>query len=237
MKTLVIYAAASLKDAFEELSKGFEKEHPGVTVIFSFAGSQLLRTQLEQGAIADLYASADPANMDLLVQENLIDRNHQAIIATNHLVVILPHSNPAKVNTLSDLSKTGLKLVLADASVPAGNYARQVLYKMDKYPEFGKDYSIRVLHNAVSNETDVKQVVTKVQLGEADAGIVYVSDAIAASGLVTLTIPDKFNITAQYPIGILRSSTNKELSAAFIAYLESDAGQLILSKWGFLPGL
>ena len=234
--TLTIFAAASLTGAFQEIGKNYETANPGVKVSFNFAGSQILRTQLEQGALADVFASADHMNMDLIISENLVAANTYQDFVSNQLIVILPPGNPAKVQALGDLAKPNLKLVLADASVPAGNYARQVLLNMSKDPMYGADFSVKVLKNVVSNETDVKQVVAKVELGEADAGIVYTSDAIADPNLATISIPDKFNVIASYPIAILSSALEPNLAAAFVVYVLSPAGRTILIKWGFNSG-
>jgi molybdate transport system substrate-binding protein len=236
IKTLTVFAAASLTDVFKEIGKEFESTNPGVRVIFNFAGSQLLRMQLEQGARADVFASADHKNMDLLISENLVASNSNQDFATNQLVIILPPGNPGGLETLNDLSNPDLKLILADPSVPAGNYARQVLSKMSKDPAYGEEFTSAVLSNIVSNETDVRQVVTKVELGEADAGIVYISDVVAVPGLGTIPIPEQFNIIAQYPIAILSTSPNPDLSAAFVTYVLSPACQAILEKWGFTSG-
>jgi molybdate transport system substrate-binding protein len=233
MRTVTVFAAASLTGAFQEIGKDFETMNPGVNVRFNFAGSQILRTQLEQGASADVFASADHKNMDLLVNDNLVNANVYQDFVNNELIVILPISNPGNVETLADMSRTGLKLILADSSVPAGNYARQILTKMSDDSIYGSDFREKVLVNVVSNETDVKQVVTKVELGEADAGIVYLSDAVAAPDLVTITIPDKFNVTALYPIAILTNAPEPQLAEAFIAYVMSLTGQAVMMKWGF----
>src|SRR4030042_1884464 len=234
-RELTVFAAASLTDAFEEIGNAFEAANPGVKVNFNFAGSQILRTQLEQGAAADIYASADHKNMDALIEENLVIANSYHDYTSNGLVVVLPPGNPAKLESLKDLANPDIKLVLADESVPAGKYARQILFNMSQNPEYGKDFETDVLANVVSNETDIRQVVTKVELGEADAGIVYVSDAVAAPELITIPIPVQFNIIAKYPIAILANSSNPGLAGSFIAYLISPAGQAILDKWGFNP--
>jgi molybdate transport system substrate-binding protein len=233
--TLIVFAAASLTGAFQEIGKDFEAANPGINVRCNFAGSQILRTQLEQGASADVFASADHMNMDMLVTDNLVAANTYQDFVTNQLIVILPPGNPASVQTLADLTRPNQKLVLVDSSVPAGKYARQVLLNMSMDPMYGAEYSTKVLANLVSNETNVKQVVTKVELGEADAGLVYVSDAIAAPDLITVTIPDKFNIIAKYPIAILTNAPESILAEAFVAYIRSPAGQAILIKWGFNP--
>src|SRR5271157_1994801 len=233
-QTLTVFAAASLTGAFGDIGKGFEAAHPGVTVKFSFAGSQVLVTQIEQGAPADVFASADHKNMDALVTANLVASGYKDF-ATNLLTVILPPKNPANVQTLQDLAKPGLKLVLEDASVPAGNYARQILANMSKDPTYGSDFSTKVLANVVSNETDVKVVVSKVDLGEADAGIVYVTDASAQADLKTISIPNNYNVIAHYPIAALTKAPNAALASAFVAYVQSADGQAVMKKWGFSP--
>ncbi len=233
--TLTVYAAASLTGAFGDIGKAFEAANPGVTVKFSFAGSQALRTQIEQGAPADVFASADHKNMDPLVTENLVASGADQDFATNLLIVILPPQNPANVQTLQDLAKPGLKLVLEDPSVPAGNYTRQILTNMSNDPTYGTDFSTKVLANVVSNETDVKQVVAKVDQGEADAGIVYVTDALAAPDLKSIAIPANYNVIAHYPIAALEKAPNSDLAAAFVAYVLSADGQAVMKKWGFSP--
>jgi molybdate transport system substrate-binding protein len=234
-RTLNVFAAASLTQAFGEMGKAFEAANPGVSVTFNFAGSQTLVTQIQQGAPADVFASASGTNMDAVVTDGFVDKAAPQNFLANILVAILPSNNPANVQTLQDMSKPGLKVVLADASVPAGKYARQILDNMSKDPSYGTDFSARVLANVVSNETDVKQVVAKVQLGEADAGIVYVSDAVAAPTLKTIEIPADLNVVAKYPIAPLIKSANAELAAQFIAYILSTDGQATLKKWGFTP--
>jgi molybdate transport system substrate-binding protein len=234
-RTLTIFAAASLTDAFTEIGHNFEAAHPGVTVALNFAGSQTLSTQLTQGALADVFASANHTEMDKVVAANLISQDAPKDFVTNKLLVILPTNNPAIVQTLQDLARPGLKLVLADATVPAGKYARQILDKLSQDATYGSDFSANVLANVVSNETDVKQVVAKVQLGEADAGIVYISDAVAAPELKTIEIPTEFNVVAKYPIAALTSAPQPDLAAEFITYVLSSEGQTILKKWGLTP--
>ncbi len=235
LQTLNVYAAASLTGAFGDIGKAFEAANPGVTVKLNFAGSQTLRAQIEQGAPADVFASANHQQMDPLVSENLVASGADQDFVTNLLEVILPPNNPANVQTLQDLAKPGLKLILADASVPVGNYSRQVLTNMSKDPTFGTDFSTKVLANVVSDETDVKQVVSKIDLGEGDAGIVYVTDAAAASDLKTIAIPDTYNVIAKYPIAPLIKAPNAQLAASFVAYVLSPDGQAIMKKWGFTP--
>lgn len=232
-KTLNVFAAASLTDAFNEIGKKFQAANPGLTVTFNFAGSQALRTQIEQGAPADVFASANETEMDALVTESYVAQDAPQIFLYNRLVVILPNNNPARLAKLEDLAKPGIKLVLAAEEVPVGKYTRQALDAMNG--PFGSDFKDKVLANVVSNEDNVKQVVAKVQLGEADAGIVYTSDAIAAPDLKTIEIPGELNVIAKYPIAPISKSANPDLAKAFIDYVLSSDGQAILQKWGFAP--
>lgn len=232
-RTLLVFAAASLTGAFEEIGGAFEAEHAAVHITFNFAGSQALQTQIEQGAPADVFASADTATMDSLVTAGFVRRPAVEVLLTNQLVVILPASNPARLETLQDLGQPGVKLVLAAPDVPVGKYARQSLQKMNAF--YGAGFDNRVLANVVSNEDNVKQVVAKVQLGEADAGIVYRSDAVAAPELRTIEIPPEQNVQAEYQIAPLADSKEAELAAAFVNYVLSTAGRVILAKWGFMP--
>jgi len=234
-RTLTVFAAASLTGAFTDIGHNFESTHPGVRVIFNFAGSQTLSTQITQGAAADVFASANQLEMDKVVAASLAAQGAPRDFVTNRLVIILPTTNPAKVQSLQDLARPGLKLVLADATVPAGKYARQFLERASQNARYGPEYSAQVLANIVSDETDVKQVVAKVQLGEADAGIVYVSDASAAPELKTIEIPEDLNVSATYPIVALTQAAQVDLAAEFVAEVLSPDGQSILKKWGFIP--
>jgi molybdate transport system substrate-binding protein len=232
-RTLTVYAAASLTDAFTEIGDSFESSYPDVTIAFNFGGSQNLRTQIEQGAPADVFASANQKEIEVLVAQNLVGADAPRVFLTNQLVVILPKDNPAGITTLEDLGKPGLKLVLAAEEVPAGRYAREILEKLNAV--FGAQYRDQVLSNVVSNEDNIRQAVTKVQLGEADASIVYVSDAVAVPELQRIEIPAGMNVIAEYPIAVLVGSENSELANDFVDYVRSADGQATLKKWGFTP--
>jgi len=232
-KILTVFAAASLTNAFAEIGKNFETNHPGVTVKFNFGGSQTLRTQIEQGAPADVFASANKKEMDALMGGKFVITDTSNVFLTNQLVVVMPHNNPAGLTELADLAKTGLKIVLAAKEVPVGNYALQVLDKLDAAQGVG--FKDKVIANVVSYENDVKLVVAKVQLGEADAGIVYLSDTVAAPELKKIEIPTEINVVAKYPIAKLIQAADAELAQAFIEYVLSADGQSVLAKWGFLP--
>ena len=227
--TLTVFAAASLTEAFSEIKTAFEAATPGVDVALNFAGSNTLRAQIEQGAQADVFASANQKEMGKLTKIGLVNMDKKFDFLSNKLVVITPQNNPANLSALDELSRPGLKLVLAAEEVPAGQYARQVLENA------GQDFKAQVLANVVSNESNVKQVVAKVQLGEADAGIVYESDAVSASELQVIEIPAEWNVLAEYPIAPLVHAPHPELADAFIEFVLSPEGGAILKKWGFSP--
>jgi molybdate transport system substrate-binding protein len=232
--SITVFAAASLTDAFNEIAAEFKRQHGGVEVTFNFAGSSALRTQLEQGARADVFASADAVQMNNAKQSGVVAGGDK-IFVRNALVVIAPKGNPAQVRGLADLRRSGLKLVLAAPEVPVGNYARQMLTKASVDPAYGAAFSEDVLKNLVSNESNVKQVVAKVELGEADAGIVYGSDVTpsVAGNLTIVTVPASINVIAEYPIALTKDARNRRVALAFIDFVMSGTGQGILKKWGF----
>jgi molybdate transport system substrate-binding protein len=229
--SITVFAAASLTDAFTEIGEAFKEANPDVAVEFSFLGSPALRTQIEEGAPADVFASANTSQMDPLVEAGLA--NEPSIFVHNSLIVITPGDNPGEVNTLADLQKPGLKLVLAAEEVPVGGYSREMLSNAEA--ELGAGFAEAVLANLVSNESNVKQVVAKVQLGEADAGVVYGSDVTpdVAPELHTVEVPESVNVGADYPIAVLKDGGNVEVAQAFIEFVLSTEGQTILAKWGF----
>ncbi len=234
-KTLTVFAAASLTESFKAIAEEFEAHHPGLELLLNLAGSQSLRLQIEQGARADIFASANQQHAEALLAANLIET--PLIFAHNQLVVIAPAANPASIESLADLTQPGLKLILAGPCVPVGRYARRSLEKLDHNPVLRPDFSARVLANLVSEEDNVKGVMAKVRLGEADAGIVYVSDvtpAIAAD-LAVIAIPPEFNVVAHYPIARLSDSAAPELAQQFVDFVFSPRGQAILAEYGFLP--
>ncbi|BAS27340.1 molybdate ABC transporter substrate-binding protein [Limnochorda pilosa] len=236
-ETVTVFAAASLHEAFRELGRRFEAAHPGTRVVFSFAGTQVLRAQIGQGAPADVFASADEEHMQAAEEEGLIVPPAE-LFARNRLVVIVPAENPAGIEDLRDLAHDGVKLVLAHSDVPAGRYGRGVLEALGTDPRFGEGYPARVLGRLVSEETNVRQVVAKVQLGEADAGIVYATDVTPAvrDALRVIEIPAAFNVVARYPIAVVRGAPNPEWAEAFVRYVLSPQGQAVLQAFGFGPG-
>jgi molybdate transport system substrate-binding protein len=233
-QSLVVFAAASLTDAFQDVGRGFEAENPGVALTFNFASSQALRTQIEEGAAADVFASASLKEMEVLAAEGMLVGVAQTF-ATNLLTIVVPLDNPADIESPLDLARPGVKLVLAAEEVPVGGYARQAIDLLAGL--YGASFSEAVSRNVVSNEDNVKQIVAKVQLGEADAGIVYETDAHGAASLITIPIPREQNVVAEYPIAVLAQTTNGNLAAAFVEYLHSPDGLDALKRWGFRPPL
>ncbi len=231
--TLTVFAASSLLEAFTGIGKAFEAANPGVTVVFNFDGSQSLRAQIENGATPDLFASANQQEINLLLDQSRIAPYKLLMFAINQLIVILPPSNPANLQSLADLAQPGLTLALGADGTPIGNYSRQALDNLNAL--YGADFSANVLANVVFSEDNVKQVVAQVQLGEADAGIVYISDAVAAPDLKTLPIPAEYNVTATYPIAVLANTPQLEIASKFAAYMYAQESQAILRKWGFSP--
>jgi molybdate transport system substrate-binding protein len=232
---MVIFAAASLKDGFERIAAEFEAANPGVTVLYNFAGSQQLAQQLAAGAPADVFASANLRQMQVAVDGERVADAAPRIFARNRLAVIHPQENPANLETLHDLARPGVKLVLAATTVPVGQYSLEFLAKATASAGFTPTYSQTVLANVVSYEENVRGVLTKVALGEADAGIVYTSDAAGAGQVEVIEIPDALNVIAEYPIAVIQDSKQAELAQKFVALVLSEAGQAILSRVGFLP--
>lgn len=230
---LVVFAASSLTEAFNEIEAAFEAEHSGVDVVYNFAGTPTLRTQLEQGAIAGVFASANAAQMEMAVQSGVIEGAPVAF-ATNRLVVIAP-SGSDRVRQLSDLSNDEVMLVLALPDVPVGVYSREAIAQMNASGQFGQDFGEQTLANLVSEESNVRQVAAKVALGEADAGIVYSTDVTEdmADEVRVIDIPDEYNVMAVYPIAQVEGTSNPDDAQAFIEFVRSASGQAILEKYGF----
>ena len=234
--TLTVFAAASLKSSFTEIGNDFHAAHSNVTLTFSYGGSDTLATQITQGAPVDVFASANTTQMNVVFKAGQISSTSPKVFAHNRLVVVLPKSNPGNIQTLQDLAKHGLKVVLAASTVPAGQYALQFFAKASADPSFSPSYKTQVLANVVSYETDVTSVLTKVTQGEADAGIVYTTDAqTVASSVTTITIPDALNVIATYPIAPIKGSPHADAAQQFVDYVLSSSGQAVLAKYGFLP--
>ena len=235
--TLNVFAAASLQAAFTKIGQQFHAAHSNVSVTFNFGGSNTLAQQIVQGAPADVFASANPAQMNVVVKGGYANAGSVKTFAHNRLIVVLPKNNPANIQSLQDLAKPGIKVVLAAAAVPAGQYALVFLAQASTDPTFGAGYKANVLKNVASYEQDVKSVLTKVSLGEADAGIVYVTDAeTAASSVATLAIPEALNNIALYPIVAVKNSAHGATAQQFVDYVTSADGQVVLASYGFIAG-
>jgi molybdate transport system substrate-binding protein len=233
--TLNIFAAASLTKSFNLIEGNYTKLHPNVTFKADYDSSAVLEQQLANGAPADIFASADSANMQKATTAGLVTSSQ--IFAKNRLVVILPASNPGHISTLKDLANSGVKIDIGAATVPVGKYTIQVLANMAKSSDYGPVYAAEVTKNVVSKEENDAAIVQKVQLGEADAGIVYVSDInpATASQFVSITIPDNLNVIASYPIAALKNSAHSSDAQAFVQYVLSSAGQAVLKQYNFIP--
>ena len=211
---LTVYAASSLTETFEELGNGAR---------FNFAGSDELATQLREGARADVYAAASPRYARELHAEGIVDE--PVVFATNRLVVIVPNDNPARIGRLADLARSGVRVVLGGEGVPIGDYAREVLRNADLDV---------VLDRVVSEEEDVKGVVGKVALGEVDAGLVYKTDARAASGDVRqIQIEDRYQVPVEYMVAVVRGTERRRDALAFVERLRSPEARRIFGAQGF----
>ena len=232
---LRVFAAASLSGAFGELGQLLERQRPGLAVRFNFAGSQQLAAQIEQGATADVFASADERWMKYAGERGLL-AGEPVVFARNRLVVIVPRTNPARIGRLQDLARGGVKLVIGADAVPVGRYGRIAIRNLARDSAFGNEFATRTLRNVVSEEENVKAVVAKVQLGEADAGIVYRSDVTAAVSryLRVFEIPGSANVIASYPIALVRDSRSADAAAAFLALARSPEGQQVLERHGLM---
>ena len=221
--TLYVFAAASLTDAFKAMAGAYQKQHPDIDIKLNFAGTPTLVTQIEQGAQADVLASADTANMDRLKADGLTSGDAQ-VFAHNQLEIVVAPGNPKGIKALADLAKPGVIYISEAATVPAGKYAQQALQKAG------------VTVRPRSLEADVKSVISKIELGEADAGIVYTTDLKAAGARVQgVEIPAEDNVVATYPIVAVKGAKNSAAAGAFIAYVLSEAGQSTLASFGFTP--
>lgn len=236
--SLTVFAAASLTDVFVAVGRSYERAHPGVRVRFDFAGSQQLAARLEQGASADVFASADTRWMAFAAAKGML-AGDALRFARNSLVVIVPRTNPARIDRLADLRRPGVKVVMCGDAVPAGHYARQVLRNLSGSDAGGlpADYATRVLSNVVSEEDNVRGVVGKVSLGEADAGFAYRSDVTASAQryVKVIEVPAAVNVIAEYPIAVLKHAQRPALAQDFVDFVLSEQGQTALRGAGFLP--
>lgn len=226
---LIVFAASSLTEALPDLKHGFEASHTGARVRLTYAGSQVLRLQLEQGAPADVFASANNAHMDALERSGVVGR--PVVFARNELVVVVPKTNPAKILDFWDLSRAE-RIVIGMESVPVGKYTHHLFQNAANAGH--ADFVREVRASVVSEEHNVRLVRAKVELAEADAAIVYRTDAASCRNVNTVNIPASLNVTAEYPIAQLQESAHPEHAVAFIRFVLSSEGQRILARHGFL---
>ncbi len=218
---VVVFAAASLKPAFSEISRRFTGENPNSSIDFEFAGSSELATQLTQGATADIFASADTAQMDTVAKAGLL-AGSPANFASNTLVIVTAPGNPKGLGSFADLARPGLSVVICQKPVPCGAATRRI--------EDGAGVHL----NPVSEELSVTDVLNKVAMGQADAGLVYVTDARSAGGKVaTVNFPEAAAAVNVYPIAVLKNAPHPTLAQKFVAMVTRDTGQNILAQYGF----
>lgn len=233
---LTVFCAASLTDAVGEIAQTFGDTYDE-NVITNFDGTQAIRAQIEQGAYADVFISANKKHIDALMAEGYMDNDTVKVFTENSMTVIVPRDNPGEIYNLSDLSRPGLKIVIGIKEVPVGGYALEILDKLAADPAYGEEYKEAVMNNVVSQETTVNYVVSKVALGEADAGFVYKSDVSPslADKITRIEIPAQYNVVCEYLLGVLKGSDRPDVAREFVDFVTSSDGKDILSKYGFDP--
>lgn len=227
-RTLSVLAAASLTEVLAELEAELEAAEPGLDVVVSTGGSQALRVQIEQGAPADAFASANAEHVDALVAAGLV--RESLPFARGELVLVVPPANPAGLASLDDLPKAS-RIVLGAPEVPVGQYARALLDLADA--RYGDGFRARVEAHVVSLEPNVRQVLAKVELGEADAAIVYRSDVVASRAVEVIEIPAELDVSARYHVGVTTGAAEPELAQRLVERLRSPAGRAVLERHGF----
>jgi molybdate transport system substrate-binding protein len=231
---LTIYGAASLKGVLDKVKAAYETANPGTTLTISTDSSAALETQIEQGAPADVFLSADTTNPKKLVDKGLA-AGDAATFAGNKLTIIVPTANPAGIKTPSDIAKTGVKVIAAGDEVPITKYATQLVANLAKEAGYPTDFVAKYTANIASKEDNVKAIVAKIELGEGDAGIVFVTDARASTKVTAVDVPDTADVTATYAGVVVKASRNAAAAQAFLTWFAGPDGQAILSTFGFLP--
>jgi molybdate transport system substrate-binding protein len=231
---LTIYGAASLKGALDQLKTSYEAGHAGTTLTISTDSSATLRTQIEQGAPADVFLSADVNDPKQLVDAGLADGD-LVDFAGNLLTIVVPATNPAKIASPADLARAGVKIVAAGDEVPITRYANQAIGLLADLPGYPPKFAAGYAANIVSREDNVKAVIAKIELGEGDAGIVYVTDAKASTKVQAIPIPVQANIPATYAGVVVKASKHLAAAHAFLGWMNGAEAQLILTELGFIP--
>jgi molybdate transport system substrate-binding protein len=230
---LTIFGAASLKGALEKAESAYEAANPGTTVTLSTDSSAALRTQIEQGAQADVFLSADTSNPRTLVDAGLAD-GPAVNFAGNTLTIITPSDNPAAIASPMDLARSGVRIIAAGEEVPITKYASRAVDNLARLAGYPPEFAAAYAANVVSREDNVKNIVGKIELGEGDAGIVYVTDAKASSKVGTVDIPAEANVPASYAGIVLKGSPHAAAARAFMDWLTGADGQAILADFGFM---
>lgn len=231
---LTIFGAASLKGALEAATSPYETAVPGTILTISTDSSSTLATQIEEGAPADVFLSADTTQPERLVEDGLAGGD-PVPFATNELTIIVPSDDQGDVQTPSDLAKPGVRIIAAGDEVPITKYANQVVDNLADQPGYPVDFAAGYATNVASREDNVKAIVAKIELGEGDAGIVYGTDAVASKGVKTLAIPEASNVRASYAGVVVKASTNQVAAKAFLDWFAGPDGQSILASFGFQP--
>jgi molybdate transport system substrate-binding protein len=232
--SLTIYGAASLKGVLDKVKTPYEAATAGTTLTISIDSSATLETQIEQGAPADVFLSADTTNPKKLVDAGLA-AGAAVTFAGNKLTIIVPTANPAGIKTPADLARTGVKVIAAGDAVPITKYATQLVGNLATQAGYSADFMARYTANVASKEDNVKAIVAKIELGEGDAGIVYVTDAKASTKVTTVDVPAAANVPATYAGVVVKASRNAAAAQAFLTWFAGPAGQAILAGFGFLP--
>ena len=231
---LTIFAAASLKNMLAEAETAYEAANPGTDLTISTDSSAALETQIEQGAPADVFLSADTTNPQKLVDGGFA--SGEAIpFAGNELIVIVPTDNPAGIQSPADLAKDGLRVIAAGDEVPITKYATELVQNLAQQPDAAAGFAAAYAANVASKEDNVSAIVSKIELGEGDAGIVYVTDAAASDEVMPIDVPDAANVPATYAGVVVGESPNHDAAVAFLDWLTGPDGQEVLSSFGFLP--
>ena len=231
---LTIYGAASLQGVLAKAKSAYETANPGIKLTISSGSSSALEAQIEQGAPADVFLSADTANPEKLVDKGLADG---AVVpfAGNKLTIIVPSANPAAIQSAADLAKAGIKVIAAGDSVPITKYATQLIANLARQPTYPTNFAAAYRANIVSKEDNVEAVVAKIELGEGDAAIVYVTDAKASSKVKTIDVPPSDNVPATYAGVVTKASAHVAAARAFLDWFAGANARAILSSFGFLP--
>jgi molybdate transport system substrate-binding protein len=229
---LTVDAAASLKDAMAAIATAYETATPGTTLAVSTDSSATLRTQIEQGAPADVFLSADTKNPQVLVDAGLT-AGVATPFASNRLTIVVPADNPAAISTPADLARPGVKIVAAGDEVPITSYAVRAVTNLAGLPGYPRDFAAAYAAHVVSREDNVRSVVAKIELGEGDAGIVYVTDAALSKAIKTIEIPPAANVVATYAGVVVGRSAHPREAKAFLDWLAGSGGQAILVPFGF----